>query len=345
MKNCAKAIFVIIGTIIGAGFASGQEIYSFFNVYGENGIIGIIISSAILGMVIFNVLKKANKLNINTYMELLKSTKISKKLINVINIVINIFLLISFYIMVAGFVAYFKQEFNVPNILTAIVVLIIAYITFMRNIEGIAKINSIIIPILIFIVFLIGYKVDIFSSINNIDMENIEIKTNWILKSIEYSGYNSILLIPILISIKDYTENHEKKISIIITGILFLLSIVVYFTMFKFKEVGNIEIPLIYIANKYGLIFKYTYGLVIIFAIYTTMISAGYGFIKNCTKNSEQYKLLTTIICITAIFISNFSFSGLVNLTYPVFGILGIMQLFLGTGCIWGRGKNAYLMY
>ncbi len=328
MKNCAKAIFVIIGTIIGAGFASGQEIYSFFNIYGENGIIGITIASSILGVVIFNVLKKANKLNINTYMELLKSTKISNRLIQIINIVINIFLLISFYIMVAGFVAYFKQEFNVPNILTAILVLIIAYMTFMRNIEGIAKINSVIIPVLIFIVFIIGYKVDIFSSINNIDMENIQIKTNWILRSIEYAGYNSILLIPILISIKDYTKNNEKKISIITTGIFFILSIIIYFAMFKFKEVGSIEIPLIYIASKYGFIFKYTYGLVIIFAIYTTMISAGYGFLKNCTKSDKQYKLFATIICITAIFISNFSFSGLVNLTYPVFGILGTIKLF-----------------
>ena len=328
MKNCAKAIFVIIGTIIGAGFASGQEIYSFFNIYGENGIIGITIASSILGVVIFNVLKKANKLNINTYMELLKSTKISNRLIQIINIVINIFLLISFYIMVAGFVAYFKQEFNVPNILTAILVLIIAYMTFMRNIEGIAKINSVIIPVLIFIVFIIGYKVDIFSSINNIDMENIQIKTNWISRSVEYAGYNSILLIPILISIKDYTKNNEKKVSIITTSIFFLLSMVIYFAMFKFKEVRNIEIPLIYIANKYGLIFKYTYGLVIIFAIYTTMISAGYGFLKNCTKSDKQYKLFATIICITAIFISNFSFSGLVNLTYPVFGILGTIKLF-----------------
>src|SRR5699024_544705 len=131
----------------------------------------------------------------------------------------------------------------------------------------------------------------------------------------------------ILISIKDYTKNNEKKVSIITTAIFFILSIIIYFAMFKFKEVGSIEIPLIYIANKYGLIFKYIYVVVIIFAIYTTMISAGYGFLKNCTKRDKQYKVLVIIICITAIFISNFSFAGLVNLTYPIFGILGIMQL------------------
>lgn len=34
IKNIYKITFVIIGTIIGAGFASGQEIYTFFNRYG-----------------------------------------------------------------------------------------------------------------------------------------------------------------------------------------------------------------------------------------------------------------------------------------------------------------------
>lgn len=33
-KIIYRTTFVIIGTIIGAGFASGQEIYTFFNRYG-----------------------------------------------------------------------------------------------------------------------------------------------------------------------------------------------------------------------------------------------------------------------------------------------------------------------
>ncbi len=37
-----NAVFVIIGTIIGAGFASGKEIFTFFNIYGGYGILGYI---------------------------------------------------------------------------------------------------------------------------------------------------------------------------------------------------------------------------------------------------------------------------------------------------------------
>ena len=41
MKETISIVLVIIGALVGAGFASGQEIYSFFYLYGKNGIYGI----------------------------------------------------------------------------------------------------------------------------------------------------------------------------------------------------------------------------------------------------------------------------------------------------------------
>lgn len=325
MKNTIKAVLVIIGTLIGAGFASGQEIYSFFNIYKENGLIGIVISSLITGMVIYKVLKLTNN-NINSYNELLERKKNKKILKYIMNIIINIFLLMSFYIMVAGFTAYFKQEFNIPNIITAIIIVILCHITFMKNIEGIAKISSIIIPILITIVLLIGIKANIFETVKTLDFGNIQISSNWLIKSIEYASYNSILLLPILIGLKKYAKNNEKNISALSTVIFLILSVTIYLILYNFGDMSNIEIPIVYIASSYGVAFKYIYGIVIIFAIYSTMISAGYGFLTNCTKTTRTYRLLALLMCISAIFISNFSFANLVNSTYPVFGLLGLLQ-------------------
>lgn len=327
MKNSIKAIFVIIGTIIGAGFASGQEIYSFFNVYQENGILGILISSILIGISIYIILKKSSELNVNSYNELLEKSAISNNIKIILKFIINLFILISFYIMVAGFGAYFKQEFNVPNILTAIIILIICYITFMKNIEGIAKVNTIIIPALIIIVIGLGVKCNIISTISNASIANMQVSGNWLISSIEYASYNTILLVPILLSLKKYAEKNEKKISIITTIIFFSLSIIIYFIMFNMEGLENVEIPLVYIANQFGNIYSIIYSIVVVSAIYTTMISAGYGFLNNCTKTKKGYKLLAIIICISAVFISNFSFAKLVNLTYPVFGLLGLIQL------------------
>lgn len=61
MKSVLKVVFVIIGTIIGAGFASGKEIYLFFVIYGKNGMIGILISSILIGLVIYKVFRNRTK--------------------------------------------------------------------------------------------------------------------------------------------------------------------------------------------------------------------------------------------------------------------------------------------
>ena len=327
MKEVLKSVFVIVGAVVGAGFASGQEIYSFFNIYNENGLIGIIISSILLGIIIYKVLKKSNESKLKIYDELLEKIKVPSTIKNILNIIVNIFLLISFYIMVAGFTAYFKQEFNIPRILTALAITSISYITFMKNIEGITKVSMWIVPILIIIIIIIGLQSNPLITIREIELENINIETNWILKAIEYTSYNSILLVPILTSLRKYSKSKEMKISIITALIFASLSITIYLALCKGGNLLGIEIPMIKIANEYGSIFKYAYNLVIIFAIYTTMISEGYGFLNNCTKTKEQYKKIAKIICISAIFISNISFSFLINLTYPVFGILGIIQL------------------
>ena len=58
MIEVISITLVIIGALIGAGFASGQEIFSFFYIYGKNGIYGILIMSILIGifMLIMNII-------------------------------------------------------------------------------------------------------------------------------------------------------------------------------------------------------------------------------------------------------------------------------------------------
>lgn len=79
--------------------------------------------------------------------------------------------------------------------------------------------------------------------------------------------------------------------------------------------------------------YKYLYGIIILGAIITTAISDAFGFLNNVTKDKKKYKIINAIICILSIFISLFGFSNLVNNIYPIFGILGIIQLILILKC------------
>lgn len=153
--NILKVAFVIIGTLIGAGFASGQEVYTFFFSYGINGILGIIISSLIIGYTIYKTFKIIEKNNIKNYKEFLDFFIKNEKIKELINSIINIFILVSFYIMIAGFGAYLKQEINLNNFIGSSILAILCVILFKTNINGIVKMNEILIPILIAVVLVI----------------------------------------------------------------------------------------------------------------------------------------------------------------------------------------------
>ena len=72
-----------------------------------------------MGLVIYKVFYIMQKDNLSTYSEFLEKTFGTRKklVINVINNIINIFLLISFLVMLTGILAFFKQELGIDNIL------------------------------------------------------------------------------------------------------------------------------------------------------------------------------------------------------------------------------------
>ena len=86
-------------------------------------------------------------------------------------------------------------------------------------------------------------------------------------------------------------------------------------------------------VGLFGNIYKYLYGIIIIGAIITTAISSAFGFLNNISKNKYQYKKYNKIICCLSILISSCGFSNLVNNLYPIFGLLGLIQLFLIIKC------------
>lgn len=339
MKNILKITFVIIGTLIGAGFASGQEMYIFFYSYGVRGIIGLVISSILIGMVVCKTLKIIDKYGVSNYKEfidLIINKKYEKKYFNIkniFNIIINIFILITFFVMIAGFGAYFEQSFGINHFLGSIVLALLCFIVFKSSVKGLVRVNEILIPILIILISIIGIL-----NFSQMNFENTLSKmTNlnspgWLLSAFLYSSYNSILLIPTLITLKNYLKNKKSIyiISFITTLVVILLAIILFFILGNINaDLKNIEMPVVYAVEKMFKGLTYIYGFVIVSSIFTTSISLGTSFLQNITKNEKSYTHLAGIMCITSVAVSNFGFSNLVNLLYPVFGYLGLIQIFI----------------
>ncbi len=312
----------------------GKEIYIFFSKYGLYGIIGILFSGTILGILTSKVLMIIGKeQEVNTYNEFLFYIFNNKnsKLVVILNYIINTFLLITFYIMVSGFTAYFKQEYNIPNYMTGIILAILCYVALNNNIDEVVKISAILVPVIILFIISFGLF-DISNGINQV-LEMNFIANNFIRgmwNSIIYSSYNSIILIPVLVTLKKYVNKKNfYSIGVITSLVVIVLSLFIYIILLKSNiDIIEFDLPIIYIVKQYGSVFKYLYGVVIVISIFTSIISAGYSFLKNSIKNKKKYSKLLKVMCISSIFITNIGFSNLVNTLYPIFGILGIVQIY-----------------
>ncbi len=312
----------------------GKEIYIFFSKYGLYGIIGILLSGTILGILTSKVLKIiGEEQEVNTYNEFLFYIFNNKnsKLVVILNYIINTFLLITFYIMVSGFTAYFKQEYNIPNYMTGIILAILCYVALNNNIDEVVKISAILVPVIILFIISFGLF-DISNGINQV-LEMNFIANNFIRgmwNSIIYSSYNSIILIPVLVTLKKYVNKKNfYSIGVITSLVVIVLSLFIYIILLKSNiDIIEFDLPIIYIVKQYGSVFKYLYGVVIVISIFTSIISAGYSFLKNSIKNKKNYSKLLKVMCISSIFITNIGFSNLVNTLYPIFGILVIVQIY-----------------
>lgn len=307
----------------------GKEIYLFFGIYGINGIIGIIISQTIIGIIVYKTLKVSKENNIENYGEFSKHINKTRKINEIMKKVINIFLLLSFYVMIAGFSAYFSQELGIPNIIGTITIIVLCYIIFMGNIEGIIKVNTILIPILIiFIIILATKNISAFENINNKILHTSFFKS--IYSAILYSSYNSITLIPIVITLKKYVKNKNQAIiiSILVIITLITLAISIYVLILKVDiNINKLELPTVYVAGISGKIYKLIYGIIILVAIFTSSISAGYSILENYIDNPKKYKKVAILMCTSGILVSKIGFSTLINILYPIFGILGLIQI------------------
>ena len=201
-----KIIFVLIGTFIGAGFASGKEVFNFFTCYSYYGIISVFVFSTFLFILIYKCLNIKTNLKINSYNEFIFYLEKKYKFFNhkLFLLIINLFLASSFYIMITALSSLFNYQFNIAKFITIIWVIFICFFIFYKNnIKFIYIINSILMPILILFIFsLCFFNINL----NNINFDEINNNSNLIYSvfmGLLYFSYNSLLLIPIIFDLKN----------------------------------------------------------------------------------------------------------------------------------------------
>ena len=335
MKKDLVKIFqvatVFIGTIVGAGLASGKEITEFFTKYGVNSFLGII-ACGIFYIIMGSIISKISiDYNLSSYSDVINiiSPNILGKFTGFIT---TFFLISSASIILAGSGALIHQFFGIPKILGSLIMILIAIFFLLRGTEGLIEVNSFIVPGLIGTLTLItalyfAFCKDTisFSNISNFPPK----KTGLAISTILYAGYNTLSASGVLVPLSTQMKKTKTMIIGVITGAIGLTILCLMINLLLTVNqpyIYNYEIPLLFVTNRFGNIIQALLLVIIWLEMFSTEVSDIYSISKTLEQTfNVKFKKAIFIVLGIALLISQFGFGNLITKLYPMFGLLSLI--------------------
>jgi len=328
LLDTVRVAATFAGTIIGAGFASGQELVTFFVVYGSIGLAGTLLAGCLFAWLGSRTLELGHRLNATGYHQLIYHV-CGKKAGFVLDMIIAAFLFSVLTIMLAGAGTVCRDSLNLP--FTAGIGLLATVITFiaLRGVAGITAANMITTPLLTAAIIAIS----IYSlSYHGFDTALLDISAelsarpapHWLLSSILYVSYNLVMGTTVLAPLGAAVPSRRARLRGSISGgllLAILASLVSMAVMLHCPGILDEEIPMLYISKSQHELHGTAYTVMFLIAMFTTALASLYGCASKLSSVSGlNFSWCVLIVTAFGLLFSQVGFSNLIGLLFPLFG-------------------------
>ena len=319
-----------MGTIIGAGFSSGQEVYKFFTRFGDMSFYGTICAGILFVLIGACTLYKIYDKDIGSYRTYLEGV-VGGKIAAAVEILTYIFMMSTVCIMFSGSGAIFNQKFNFPYWAGVFIMMALTYFFLCFGAEGLIMVNKLLTPFMIVGITLLAiYSIatksaEVFSNIHiPVARETFS--------ALLYISYNCLGLVPIMAPLKGYISGKKTAIraGAFGGGIIFIMLFLINLSLYLFPEAHGFQIPLLRISQILNPYVEWIYFFIIIAAMLTTAVGDSFAILNSSfIPKKIPKKASALILCLLSIPLSLVGFSTLVGNLFAFFGFLGLFILFL----------------
>lgn len=299
--RCLQICFIYIGSIIGAGFATGREIMLYF---GGKGILSGAVAGLLMGILCGLFLRSAKSF------AKLKNSKSAflRGICVVVKVALWLCTLASFVCMVSGCEEIISKTYGIANagLWTGVFVCFLG----ICEMSVARKLNAIIVPLIILLLIILFAQGE--------KAADIQFSAK---SAIGYCGMN-IMTGGYIIAEQEESFNAKQTIFIsAVSGIIFALCIaMVYAISIKYKDAS---MPIWEFAKDRGM--SSLSGLIIYLAIFSTLISCA----KLVCQENSAIKIprifSVAFLIIFSLIALRFDFSTIVGISYPIIGYVGIV--------------------
>ncbi|AET70993.1 putative membrane protein [Desulfosporosinus orientis DSM 765] len=328
-KTSFQVSATYVGAVMGAGFASGQEIQQFFTRFGHLGLIGISISSLFFALMGWGMLDLQNRWRITSYNDFFEGL-LGKRLGLWADRLVSMLLFVGMLAMVSGSGALFQEYFGFTRWIGILLTCFVIVLALWYQGEGVLWINSVLIPLKF--VFCLGIAAAAIFLVSSGDgcpivQSTNPIVSNWILSAILYVSFNLTLALVVFASLGRDVQKPGARLGGVLGGVaLGLFALSIGGALLRFPDVLGLEIPMVGIAGKLGEWPAFFYVVVLWLAMITAAVGNGFSLISRIVDSGGlSYGKATSAILLLLIPMAGVRFSQIVQLIYPLFGYIGLL--------------------
>ncbi len=304
MKKSFSSVMIIIGTVIGSGFASGKEVAVFFSRFGNISYFLISLCFFFFFFVIHFFMNCSHILN------KLQNSKIFSFLCLIISLIFT-------SSMLAGTIQVVPQNFFLKTFVV-IFLIVVAVVVIKKGVNSLAIINNLIIPFTV-----VSMLVVLFSNWNGV--ANVPFSQNafagaffsvlYILLNFSFSG------IVISKTGENLTKKQKASVSLISSFVLSALLLITNIVLLSNPESISEQMPLLSISG-------FPFSMLIRFVIFSGCITTFFSLVWTSRLALKRFGVETSwsvlIAVILPLLISVLGFGSIVSFLYPIASIVGV---------------------
>ncbi|MGG2066004.1 MULTISPECIES: YkvI family membrane protein [unclassified Bacillus (in: firmicutes)] len=329
-KVAKKIAATYIGTVVGAGFATGREIVEFFTIHGTYGTIGILVSG------VFFIWLGTKMMMLSSQIGAFSTQEFNKYLFgDIFGNVVNILLLLVLFgvtsVMLSGAGAVFEEQLRLPRQLGIFITILACIVIGSRGLQGVFEVNSLVVPIMM--IFIVGLSITTFfhdatSLFNITPSENWNVK--WITSPVTYVALNLSLsqsvLVPLASEVKD--QQAIKWGGILGGAGLCLILLCSHFAILSVEQFYQYNIPMAEVVRRFNATFHFFFVLIIFGEVFTTLVGNVFGMTKQLQSiTGWKSNIIIYFILLISYCFSYIGYSELLHMLYPVIGWISLILL------------------
>ena len=334
-RNIIGIALAFIGLLVGAGFATGQEVVQYFTAFGLNGVWGIIIAGIVMTLAGTVFLQLGSYFHASEHNAVFR--KVSHPIVSKMLDVAVIFTLFAVgFVMLAGAGSNLAQQFGLPTWVGSTAMMVLVLLTGLLDVDKVSNVigmltPTIIIAVIAVLIYTLMNMPDDPAAVIDVAAQTETPIGHWLLSAFNYNGLALILAVSMSLVIGgDHISPREAGWGGIIGGFVYsvLLGLAGFVLLMGADKIGDSDVPMLVLVNEMGDTAGVLMAIVIFLMIFNTAIGMFYALGKRLSAGREKRTYPIFAAGTLAGYAMSFlGFKTLMNYVYPILGYLGMFMI------------------